>query len=190
MKFKYFLRGLGTGIIFSAVVMLAAFLTSGDRKLSDAEIISRAEKLGMVMKDEAVISATDSDAENDKQVSKDDVADKELSGSGSTDETTEELTSESSEATTGETDGQDDKTTEEDKDDSYVTVKITITSGMNSTQVAELLQNSGIIDDYRDFDAYLNANGYSTMIRVKTCQLNSKMTYEEIAEELIKEVSE
>lgn len=185
MKFKYFLRGLGIGIIFSAVVMLAAFLTSGDRNLSDDEIISRAEKLGMIMKDDAVISATDSDAEKE---SEDAVADKELSGSESTELASDAVTTEASEATAGEP---EDKNTEAgDKEDSYVTVKITVTSGMTSTRVAELLQDAGIIDDYHDFDAYLNEKGYSTQIRVKTCELNNKMTYEEIAEELIKEASE
>lgn len=190
MKFKYFLRGLGIGIIFSAVVMLAAFLTSGDRNLSDDEIISRAEKLGMIMKDDAVISATDSDAENVKanQESEDAVADKELSGSESTEPASDAVTTEASKATAGEP---EDKNTEAgDKEDSYVTVKITVTSGMTSTRVAELLQDAGIIDDYHDFDAYLNEKGYSTQIRVKTCELNNKMTYEEIAEELIKEASE
>ncbi|MDO5128120.1 MAG: hypothetical protein Q4D54_10320, partial [Eubacteriales bacterium] len=55
MKLKYFLRGLGSGILFATIIMLAAYLTSGGYKLSDKEIKDRAKKLGMV-------EATETDA--------------------------------------------------------------------------------------------------------------------------------
>ena len=37
MKLKYFLRGVGVGIIFGSLIMLVAYLTSGAGKLSDEE---------------------------------------------------------------------------------------------------------------------------------------------------------
>ncbi len=49
MKLKYYLRGLGIGIILTTLIITI----SGSRnKLSDSEIITRAMELGMVMKED------------------------------------------------------------------------------------------------------------------------------------------
>ena len=53
MRLKYFLRGLGAGIILGALVMLCSVLMSGSYRLSDDQIRERAEKLGMVSAEEA-----------------------------------------------------------------------------------------------------------------------------------------
>ena len=47
MKLKYYLRGIGIGVILTALIMGFAL---GGRKttISDAEVIERAKKLGMV----------------------------------------------------------------------------------------------------------------------------------------------
>lgn len=49
MKFKYYLRGAGIGIIVTAVILSAASLFQD--RMSDAEIIQRAMELGMVMEE-------------------------------------------------------------------------------------------------------------------------------------------
>lgn len=46
MERKYYLRGLGIGIAVTAIIMGIAL--SGDKKMTDAEIIARAKELGMV----------------------------------------------------------------------------------------------------------------------------------------------
>lgn len=46
MERKYYLRGLGLGIVVTAVIMGIAL--SGPRKMTDEEIIQRAKELGMV----------------------------------------------------------------------------------------------------------------------------------------------
>lgn len=48
MKLKYYLRGLGIGIIVTTVVLAISF-AGRQKTLSDAEIIARAKELGMVM---------------------------------------------------------------------------------------------------------------------------------------------
>ena len=57
MKLKYYLRGMGIGIILTAIVMGFAL---GGRKatLSDPEVIQRAKALGMVESDTGVLSQT------------------------------------------------------------------------------------------------------------------------------------
>jgi hypothetical protein len=48
LKFKYYLRGIGLGILFTTILLTAAFHYHGN-SMSDQEIIERAQGLGMVM---------------------------------------------------------------------------------------------------------------------------------------------
>lgn len=52
MKLKYYLRGLGVGVICTAIVMGIALSGNKKETLTDAEIIERARLLGMVMEEE------------------------------------------------------------------------------------------------------------------------------------------
>ena len=52
MRIKYYLRGIGCGIIFSVVIMSVAMGNKGKSQISDAEIIQRAKQLGMVEADD------------------------------------------------------------------------------------------------------------------------------------------
>lgn len=52
MELKYYLRGLGLGIIVTAIIM--AVVSSGSREMTDAEVIRRAKQLGMT--EEKVLS--------------------------------------------------------------------------------------------------------------------------------------
>lgn len=47
MKLKYYLRGLGLGILFTTIILMIAFHTHPN-DISDDEVIRRAKKLGMV----------------------------------------------------------------------------------------------------------------------------------------------
>lgn len=197
MKLKYFLRGLGAGIIFSAVIMLVAYMTSGGYKLSDREIISRAEKLGMVMEDnDTEASAGDSNRQPEEDKAGEPGSTEDFTTTGASMENTEapgagfmngagpESTTERPQAE-GTFTTQEPDATEKPQTD-YTTVRITIKSGMGSEEVAGLLKDAGIITDAADFDSYLNDNGYSTRIETGTFEINSGMTYQEIAELLCK----
>ena len=54
MKFKYFLRGLGLGIIFASIVCLTAYQGNSPKDMSDAEIKRRAKELGMVEQEDKI----------------------------------------------------------------------------------------------------------------------------------------
>ena len=66
MKLKYYLRGMGIGIILTAIVMGFAL---GGRKatISDAEIIERAKALGMVDPTSGVLTQTTGGADTDEE---------------------------------------------------------------------------------------------------------------------------
>jgi len=51
MKHKYFLRGVGLGIMISAILLSISY---NFKSISDEEIISRAKKLGMVYEDDTI----------------------------------------------------------------------------------------------------------------------------------------
>lgn len=70
MKFKYFLRGLGTGIIFTSIICLVAFQNAEVGNISDKEVIERAKELGLVENKESVKDTFASEkAKDDKTVS-------------------------------------------------------------------------------------------------------------------------
>ena len=47
MRLKYYLRGLGIGIIFAVIIMMIGF-HDNKQSMSDTEIIEKAKTLGMV----------------------------------------------------------------------------------------------------------------------------------------------
>ena len=54
MRLKYYIRGLGAGILLATILLSVSFFFGGgykNKELSDEEIIARAEKLGMVMEE-------------------------------------------------------------------------------------------------------------------------------------------
>ncbi|MCM1038160.1 MAG: hypothetical protein NC434_02470 [Ruminococcus sp.] len=63
MELKYYLRGLGLGIVVTAIIM--SLTTSKTRPMTDAEIISRAKQLGMT--EERTLKDTESNAEGEPQ---------------------------------------------------------------------------------------------------------------------------
>ena len=200
MKLKYFLRGLGVGVVFGALIMLVAYMTSGGYKLSDEEVIKRAEKLGMVMEESTIPAISDDDTEeateevtdkpttSEENVSEDmTVTEEEPLSEESKDDTEEELTEE----VTEEEEADEPVTTaEEVLSGDGTSATIEVVSGMSSYEIAQLLEDAGIIEDAADFDSYLNSNGYSTQLKINTYTFDSSMTYEEIAKALIKEDAE
>ncbi len=56
MNLKYYLRGLGIGIIVSVIIMFVISLQSDNNSMTDEEIIQRARELGMVEASETLAS--------------------------------------------------------------------------------------------------------------------------------------
>lgn len=185
MKFKYFLRGLGTGIIFTSLVCIVAFYTSDSKAISDKEVIERAKELGMV---EEKISVKDFFTSEMTTNAKEKKSEKELTTEL---QTIGEQTSENkTEVQTTETVTEEQKTetkteistkNEAETNDTKKTVDITIKGGMSSYPVCQRLQELGVIEDASDFDDYLIKNGYANRISVGTHTLTIGMSYEEIA---------
>ncbi len=71
MELKYYLRGLGIGIAVTAIIMGIAL--SGDKPMTDEQIIARAKELGMV--ENTVLSDTENKETDDDGAGNEDTAD-------------------------------------------------------------------------------------------------------------------
>lgn len=211
MKLKYYLRGLGIGILLTTII-----LSLGNKKetLSDKEIMEKARELGMVMKEESVQDNLQQVLNNNKSLpetegkedSKDiqdndtiknnedtkDTQDNELieneeeiednnSDKDKEDLRENELTE--NEPTEGEPTEDEDTNDNGSLDESNNTqeeITFTITEGMSSIRVAELLEDKGLIEDAIDFNQFIKKNGKASVLRVGTYTLPKDAEYKEI----------
>lgn len=186
MKLKYFLRGLGVGIIFSCVVFFTAYQSGAAGKMTDAQIMNRAKELGMVEKEDPLenLLPKQADAAKDRETSKDDNENTTLkdtdknSEKDSTAETGEEKKEQTTEVTTQAQTKAVQTTTAEKKE----TVTIKIDGGSTSYTVCQKLHKAGLIENADEFDAYLVKNGYADRIRVGEYTLKKGMSFQDIAE--------
>lgn len=183
MKFKYFLRGFGVGIVFGALILFVAYQTSPNKLLTDEAVMNRARELGMVEKqsdlDKVIKSTTtESTTEQTSQTNTEqDVTKAQQEG------TTQETIGGQQEGTTQETTGgqQEVTTASEASTEKPETVTVKITKGMQSSAVAKTLEEKGIIENAADFDKYLNKNGYATKLRVGSYEIQKQASYTSIA---------
>ena len=202
MKLKYYMRGLGIGIVVAAVLMGIAL--GGDKeRLSDDEIMARAKALGMVEssvladlnKDkETEINPendTQSEAEDETQEPSKDEPVKEPQSEQQTDpekeqqsEPKDEPQTESEKEPQTEPDNQPDAEAQnppqEDAQEEYVT--LVIERGESSVSVSRSLAELGLVESAKDYDRYLCSNGYDKSIKVGTHKIKVGSTEKEIAE--------
>ena len=188
MKLKYYLRGLGTGILFATVILFISYAY----RMSDKQIKERAKELGMVfpskeasvevetttkeVADESITSEKDSEEVKDDET-KESTSDIETEEKATEETSTEEITTE--EKTTEETTTEEETTKSDKPVKSYV---LTVTSRTISRDVARKLEDAGIIDDAEEFNDYLCENDYASNIQNGKFTVKSNMTYKEIAE--------
>lgn len=179
MKRKYFVRGLGVGFLFGALIMFAAYMTSGKNRMSDEDVIKRAQELGMVKQSEYVLES---------DVTSQETTTEEITTEATTEKATTEAPTTTEKATTEAT--TTEKTTTEkatteasttEKADTSTQTTVTISSGMSSEAIASALANAGLVDDASKFNSFLVANGYDMKLETGNFSLETGMSYEEIA---------
>ena len=189
MKKKYFVRGLGIGIIFGALIMLAAYLTSGKGSLSDEEVMKRAQELGMVKKSEYVL---DSEVTSEETTTEAVTTEAPVTTEKATEAATTEApgtTEKATEAATTEAPGTTEKATEAatteaattEQTDAKTKATITVSGGMSSETISSLLENAGLVDSASKFNSFLVQNGYDKKLETGSFDISGGMTYEEIA---------
>ena len=175
MKLKYYLRGLGIGILVTAVIM---GVTQGSRKetLSDREIRERAAALGMVEPGNSLadLEAAETPAATEIPEAIETPAAIETPEAAETPAATEAPA-----ATPEVTARPTQKPAEEEEGSSYT---FEIQAGDSSYQVAYRLQQAGLVADARDFDNYLCSKGYDRKLKTGSYEIPETATEEEISE--------
>ena len=184
MRLKYYLRGIGIGIIFSTLILAISFYFGKEalvkRGLTDEEIIARAEELGMVMSEgdadteEVTESEENVDVIEETEVvseegdSQDDVAD-----NSDSDEFTGEVSEvlESEEAT---------DMTDKEETESVTYVPFTVHGGESSDTVAYNLYKAGLVDSSDKFNKYMNSLGVDNRIQAGTFYVKQGSTYDDL----------
>lgn len=189
MKLKYYVRGLGIGIVFATLLCVISFKVSGKADMSDTEVIKRAEALGMIMKTDILKEETSE--EETTTETKDNKEETESESEADTKETVNESKAE----TVAETlPAQTEPVTEAIIQTEAVTEAVTepvktvienisvdVISGMDSGSVSKLLYAAGVVNDAAEFDRYLVNNNYANNIRTGNYVIPKGSSYDEIA---------
>lgn len=168
MKLKYYLRGLGIGIIGTAIVMGIALSGNKRETLSDEEIIERAEVLGMVMEGELGPNKKDPEQENPAGQEPGTAPEGQPNG--------EEV--EGSQEDAGESGStESDKEADSDLPDAGNVVQqpsggagdmveLEIKEGEFSDVISKKLFQAGLIPDAEKFNAYMTQKGVDDSLRI------------------------
>lgn len=193
MKLKYYLRGLGIGMIVTALILGISFSHRQGQEtqiLTDDQIRERAEQLGMVDSSELTLAAL----QNSVQQAQENTEKTEASPEPETEETTTtsepETTVAPENTTEPETTAAPENTVEPEAtpqpetiaaSEASQTVTVTVKKGASSGSVSNRLQEAGLVEDAKSFDNYLCNNGYSRSINPGTYEIVPGTSEEEIA---------
>lgn len=195
MKLKYYLRGLGIGILVTALVMGVA----GGKKLTDEEIKARALQLGMVEGSMTNV-LSDLQANTDEETKANNAVEESIPVMETAEATQEsetvtenvEVTKESETTKTSENvestkeSVQEAENTTAENDGELVS--ITVNGGDSSVTVSNALAAAGLVEDAKEYDSYLCSNGYDKRICVGTYEIEIGSDYETIAKIITKAV--
>ena len=180
MKLRYYLRGLGIGVVVTAIIMTVAL--GNKRPMTDEEVIKRAKELGMIENsvladrtDEAVEAIGDEVV--DHEVDDNEVVDQEVADNDTDVEETNQ-----NETTEEESSKEEPPKEETNKD----VVSITVVGGDTSWSVSKRMEEAGLIDSAKDFDAHLCRYGYDKKISVGTYDIPKTATHEDMAKIITK----
>ena len=198
MKLKYYLRGLGLGILVTAALFLA-----GDKPkqaLTEAEIIEKAKALGMIespvlskLNETETLSEIETVIESEEESVAESVVE---TVAESETETVEESETESvveseietvteSETeieTETETETEIETATESEADGEEIVV--VVNSGEGSGTVSKRMAELGLVEDANEFDKFLMKNGYDKRISVGNHTMKKGMSWDEMGREL------
>ena len=178
MKLKYYLRGLGIGILVTTVILSLAGV--GRKNMTDEEVVKRAKELGMVestlLSDLPDQTKTDEVRPTEPEISlQPETSEPEESASTPETPVAPEETPEAPEETpVSPEDGNPDIPAGE-------TVTLVIGRGESSTTVSKNLKRAGIVEDAAAFDRFLCNNGYDKKIITGTYEIPYGASEEEIA---------
>lgn len=172
MKLKYYLRGLGTGIFVTALIMTIAFSVSNTKSRAESELAKNTVKPST----EETSEETTGEPATKKETTTKETTVKESTTKATTSAETTTTEKATKETTTEET----EKIQVTTIDGQEPSVVLDIYSGMSSNKVAARLQELGVIDDKNEFNDYIYQKHMEEKIKVGQFTINYGASYEEI----------
>lgn len=200
MKLKYYLRGLGIGMIVTALILGISFSNRQDQTsqiMTDDQIRERAAELGMVDSSELTLAALQNSAKQPTEGTPEETtqtqeqnnieAEPETTVPAETQATAEPETTQEPE-TTAEPEPEKTAAPETTAEPEVTeapqrtqTASITIQRGDDSGSASRRLYEAGLVENAKAFDNYLCNNGYSRSINPGTYEIAPGTSEEEIA---------
>lgn len=193
MKLKYYLRGLGIGMIVTALILGISFSHRQGQEtqiLTDDQIRERAEQLGMVDSSELTLAALQNSVQQAQENTEKTEASPEPDTEGTITTSEPETTVAPENTTEPETTAAPENTVEPEAtpqpetiaaSEASQAVTVTVKKGASSGSVSNRLQEAGLVEDAKSFDNYLCNNGYSRSINPGTYEIVPGTSEEEIA---------
>ena len=210
MKLKYYLRGLGIGIVVTALIM--GLSTGNTVPMTDAEIKAKAAMLGMVesdslrLSDRGTATASPEATNNPEGTEASETLGATVSPEAEATATPEATALPEVTATPGATVSPEAEATPtpaatakpeatatlattatpEAAASPKATVTIIVQKGDGSDTVSRRLAEAGVIEDASGFDRYLIEKGYSRKISIGTYEIETGLPEEEVAKIITK----
>jgi hypothetical protein len=182
MRLKYYLRGIGIGIILATLLLTISFYFGRDsfakEKLTDDEIIERATELGMVMPEDEKTSDEADEAEKIDDTKSEDTTEV------SEEEVPEGITGEVAEVLESE-EASDVDVTNQSEDETVTYVPFSVHGGESSGTVSNNLYKAGLVDSADDFNEYITSIDLDNMIQAGSFYVKQGSTYDDIVALLV-----
>lgn len=170
MKLKYYLRGIGIGMIVTTLILMVSGVIHNNN-LSDEKIIKEALKLGMVMpesteeKDSLWVRNTEEESEANEP---------------------EEDTTETDTQTPDEESLDEEPTDAVSDNGQREMVEFIIEPTSTATLVSQNLYQAGLVDSAEAFLSHLQENDYTHSIRTGVFYIPQNASYEEICDVIMR----
>lgn len=173
MKLKYYLRGLGIGVLVTTIIFMIGLHVNEEKIYSDEAVIARAKKLGMV-EEKGAKTLDELEAEQKKQQEQREEEQKEEE---------QEKEDQQENKTEDTKSGQDQKTDEAQakQPETVKQVQIDILPGEYSATICQKLFQAGLVADQEDFNNFITDSNYDSLIQPGTFTIPEGSSYEEIA---------
>ncbi len=184
MKFKYYLRGIGIGVVVTTFIFMILISIHKNEERMDSASKNNMESKTVAAAEDDTEKKAQSDATPSKQISKED---KDVEKDTRPKENTKPKEDAKPKADTGkdqntETETQQTETEEDEtENESSDKVRFEISGGEFSDVICRKLQEEGLISDAKEFNRFLIEKDYDNSILPGIYDIPKDATYEEIA---------
>ena len=184
MKFKYYLRGIGIGVVVTTFIFMILISIHKNEERMDSASKNNMESKTVAAAEDDTEKKAQSDATPSKQISKED---KDVEKDTRPKENTKPKEDAKPKADTGkdqdtETETQQTETEEDEtENESSDQARFEISGGEFSDAICRKLQEEGLISDAKEFNRFLIEKDYDNSILPGIYDIPRDATYEEIA---------